>query len=157
MFIKTNDRIVNLKNVSNINVLKNRKRIIFNMNYNIEMDIESSNKKLISDYVYWDSKSLGELEDNLLNLKKSDYFKDNFINQVDSGFINMNEISSIKLSEKKFRVIFNLSHPVTFKDYSGTDKITSEFVYVNCKNKMKYLEYLDYLNILIKGESLWLK
>ena len=37
MFLQTNDRIINLKNVSNINILGHQNRIVFNLNYNIEI------------------------------------------------------------------------------------------------------------------------
>lgn len=153
MFLKTNDRIINLKNVSNINILKDRNRIIFNLNYNIEIVTDYDSSKQISDYVYWDSINSDDLLQNLDHLEKSKYFKENFIEQIDGqGFINVNEISSIKFSDKKLRVIFNLSHPVTFRDHSGTERITSEFVYVNCRSPQKYKEYVAYVNEIIKGE-----
>lgn len=152
MFIKTNDRIVNLKNVSNINILGDRKRIIFNLNYNIQ--IASNYKtKFISDYVYWECSDAETLATNLKTIYDDTFFSDNFINQIDErGFVNKNEISSIKFSEKKNRVIFNLSHPVTFKDYDGNERLTSEFVYVNCKNYNEYTEYKEYIKTKI-GET----
>jgi len=141
-FIRTSDRLVNLKNVSNINILHGEcNRVIFNMNYNIEMG-----KKQISDYVYWDATDLKELERNIQYLKLNTYFCDNFIYQIDGkGFININEISSVKLAPKKNRVIFNLSHPVSFRDFSGNEKLTSEFVYVNCNTLDKYKQYVEYV------------
>jgi len=103
--------------------------------------------KFISDYVYWDSYNEDDLQMNIAHIKTNMYFNDNFIDQLDgTGFININEISSVKLSEKKNRVIFNLSHPVTFTDYEGNEKITSEFVYVNCGNRNKYNDYVHYVN-----------
>jgi len=148
-FLKTNDRLVNLKNVSNINIIKDKEkskyRIIFNMNYNIEIQ-EYKRSKLISDYIYWDSIDENDLGYNLDYILKNDYFNNNFINQANNqGFINVNEISSIKFSEKKHRVIFNLSHPITFTDFDGCDKITSEFVYVNCSSFEQYKEYVQYI------------
>lgn len=147
MFLNTNDRIINLKNVSNINILKDRNRIIFNLNYNIVISTDREDQsKQISDYVYWDAINSEDLKGNLEHLGKSKYFKENFIKQIDGhGFINKNEISSIKLSEKKYRVIFNLSHPVTFRDNQGVERITSEFVYINCRNPQKYKEYVNYV------------
>lgn len=150
MFLQTNDRLVNLKNVSNINIIidnyKRRFRIVFNMNYNIMIQTDGGDK-FISDYVYWDSYNEDDLQMNIAHIKTNMYFNDNFIDQLDgTGFININEISSVKLSEKKNRVIFNLSHPVTFTDYEGNEKITSEFVYVNCGNRNKYNDYVHYVN-----------
>lgn len=146
LFVKANDRIINLNNVSNINILHDRNRIVFNLNYNIEIDT-SYKTKYISDYVYWDSEDTQTMANNLHDLSKIKYFCDNFIDQVnDNGFININEISSIKFIDRKNRVIFNLSHPVTFKDFDGKDKITSEFVYVNCNDANQYNEYKNYVN-----------
>lgn len=148
MFLKTNDRIINLKNVSNINVQSEgiKKRIIFNLNYTIEISNYNTNK-FISDYVYWDAVSDHNLVQNLKYLEDHQYFKDNFINKSGGkGFININEISSIKFAEKKHRVIFNLSHPITFKDHDGNERITSEFVYSNCKSFEEYKEYKEYVN-----------
>ena len=152
MFIQTNDRLVNLKNVSNINVLHERDRIIFNMNYNIEMPSNQWNdSKLISDYVYWDGVNKEDFLQNLVFLNENKYFQDNFIDQIDGmGYININEISSVKFSEKKNRVIFNLSHPVTFTDFNNNNKITSEFVYVNCKNIEQFNDYAEYLKKYLK-------
>lgn len=149
MFLKTNDRLINLKNVSNINILKdinkNKFRIIFNMNYNIEIQ-NGNHSKFISDYVYWDSINKQDLEQNIVHLEGNKYFQDNFISHAEkTGFININEISSVKLSEKKHRVIFNLSHPVTFRDFDGKEKITSEFVYVNCVDFKQYNQYVQYI------------
>lgn len=150
MFLQTNDRIVNLQNVSNINILEDRNRIIFNLNYNIE--ISSYGKpKLISDYVYWDSSNHVDFSNNLLSLTQNEFFIENYIYQINgNGFINKNEISSVKFSDKKNRIIFNLSHPVTFKDFEGNDKITSEFVYVNCKDYAGFKEYKAYIENTLK-------
>ena len=149
MFIQTDSRIVNLKNVSNINLLPNSNRINFNLNYNIDI-----NDKLISDYVYWNAVSKDSYLMNLIALNSNDYFIKNFINQVNNvGYINKNEISSIKFSEKKNRVIFNLSHPVTFTVFDGNSRITSEFVYSNCEDIKTYNTYTTEINEKLFGES----
>jgi len=152
MFLKTNDRIVNLKNVSNINILRgvNRDRIIFNMNYTVEIHPG----KYISDYVYWDAIDADDLGLNIKYLMENKYFAENFIDQTDDkGFININEISSIKFAEKKNRVIFNLSHPVTFEDRDRKKKLTSEFVYVNCSTFEKYQTYVEYVQLELERLS----
>lgn len=154
MFLQTNDRIVNLKNVSNINILNDKNRIVFNLNYNIEMPSNSWNSsKMISDYVYWDAISNADLEQNITHILRMPYFIENFISSNDNNvFINLNEISSVKFSEKKTRVIFNLSNPVTFKDYDGNEKITSDFVYVNCYDLEDYKNYVEQIKQkIIKG------
>lgn len=139
--------MVNLQNVSNVNILTDRNRVIFNLNYNIEITTgQNRNSKLISDYVYWDADNENELKNNIAQLFEHDYFFDNFLTKDgDKGFININEISSIKFIDSKKRVIFNMSHPVTFKDFDGNNKITSEFVYVNCKNLEQYKDYIQYV------------
>jgi hypothetical protein len=120
------------------------------MNYNIEIShfdrvTKREKTKYISDYVYWDAQDATELAENLKSLQCT-YFNDNFIKQTAGhGFINKNEISSVKFSDKKYRVIFNLSHPVTFTDFDGKEKITSEFVYVNCSDQNQYAAYVNYV------------
>lgn len=149
MFLQTNDRIINLANVSNINILVDKNRIVFNLNYSIEIDANGKTK-LISDYVYWDSVNKENLELNIKHLSSNGYFKNNFLIQPnENGFININEISSVKLSEKKNRVIFNLSHPVTFKDFDSNERITSEFVYVNCKDVNEFKLYVVYVKTIL--------
>jgi len=145
-FIQTNDRIVSLKNVSNINVLQTN-RIVFNMNYNIEIE-KGNSYKFISDYVYWDLLSKDQLEFALNKIKNNKYFKENFINNGNT-YININEISSIKFSDKKLRIIINLSHPVSFIDYYGNENITSEFVYWNYNTLKEYNEAKSLLHILL--------
>jgi hypothetical protein len=143
-FINTKEQILNLKNVSNVNVITERNRIVFNLNFNIEIPQKNTNKK-ISAYVYWDGDNLKDLDDNLKFLEENEYFKNNFIKQLNSGFINKNEISSVKFLYEKKRVIFNLSHPVHFYDSFNKEKMTSEFVYVNCKNDDVYNDYAEYV------------
>ena len=152
MFIKTNDRLVNLKNVSNINILKRDRRIIFNLNYSVEIhDQRKDQYKYISDYVYWDFVGDNDFDQAIVTLTNNQYIHDNFIKH-DHGFINTDEISSIKFSEKKNRVIFNLSHPVTFTDYDGYDNITSEFVYMNCHTPENYRKYSVNVKNILLGE-----
>lgn len=121
------------------------------MNYNIEISYfdkvtRREKSKLISDYVYWDANSYNDMIANLKSLQTMKYFIGNFIKQTDGhGFINKNEISSVKFSDKKYRVIFNLSHPITFTDFDGKEKITSEFVYVNCTDLTQYDSYVNYV------------
>jgi len=142
MFIKAGDRLVNLANVSNINIVKCR--IVFNMNYGVE--IVTHKNKIISDYVYWDASNEEEFEANMALLETIDYFNENYISKPrNNGFINVNEISSIKFVHAQRRVIFNLSHPVGFKDRDGENRITSEFIYANCRTEEEYSEYVSYV------------
>jgi hypothetical protein len=135
-FIQTSSRLVSLKNVSNINVIEKENRIVFNMNYNIEIE-KRGEYRLISDYVYWDLLNADDCQRALSVIKKNRYFVDNFIT-YENVSVNINEISSMKFSDKKLRVIFNLSHPITFNDYHGNTSITSEFVYFNFNSESEY-------------------
>lgn len=130
--IKVNDLIVNLKNVSNIVILNNR--IVFNMNYTICIKTDYHDK-FISDYIYWDS----NVEINREFLYKNKYIRDNFI-KINKNLINKNEISSIKFLESQTRIIFNMSHPVTFKDRNGNKSLTSEFVYIDFNQISEFLK-----------------
>lgn len=128
-WIKTSSVMVNLRNVSNINILDSR--IVFNMNYTIDIS-NSQNPKFISDYVYWDSKTEQDIITKLEALQRNEYIQENFI-FVDDCYINTNEISSIKFLDSQSRIIFNLSHPVSFKG-KHSHNLTSEFVYINCSD-----------------------
>lgn len=139
-WIKTPGVVVNLQNVSNINILDSR--IVFNMNYTIDIS-NSQNPKFISDYVYWDSKSLKEMNTNIEELQNNFFIRENFI-FVNNCFINTNEISSIKFLDNQSRIIFNLSHPVTFKS-KHSHNLTSEFVYINCSDN--YEEVCDEIKL----------
>lgn len=141
MFIVTNTtkpEIINLKNVSNINIL-NSNRIVFNMNYSVKI---LNNNKIISDYSYWDSGSTEEHDDNIESILQNTYVQNNFL-VYNSAMINVHEISTVKFDDFKNRIIFNLSHPVSF---NGTkpDDTTSEFVYVNLEKSL-YEEEKKYL------------
>ena len=139
-FIKTNDRLVSLKNVSNINIItKSEPRIVFHLNYFIEIE-RDGRFKMISDYVYWDFISHSDFENAMAVLRGNEFIKSKFIEHRD-GFVNIDEVSSIKFAEKKNRVIFNMSHPVTFVDYNGDDNVTSEFVYVNCNTREDFVRF----------------
>lgn len=146
-FVRADQQMVNLQNVSTIKVIKEELRIVFNMNYHIDLLIGTNTVSKISDYVYWDCDSVEELSGNLFDILGSRYFRDNFISQIDNAYINKNEIGSVKFDHDKMRVIFNLSHPVTFK--RAESRCTSEFVYVNCLNLEEYQEYIDYLKTKI--------
>lgn len=151
MFLEINGQSINLRNVSNVNVVRDRNRVVFNMNYGISIGT-GNHPKTISDYVYWDASDSSELSQNMSDLINNRYFADNFLSDVNkSVFINVNEISSIKYIERKCRVIFNLSHPVSFIDHDKQERITSEFVYINCNSSSQYQEYVKYAKKFIGG------
>ena len=139
-FIKNNDRIINLQNVSNINIVTRDQRIVFNLNYGIEIE-KRGKTKVISDYVYLDTRSTDDFNNAKDEVQFNDYVEKHFIKHR-NGYINKNEISSVKFSDKKNRVIFNLSHSITFTDYNTQeDRLTSEFVYVDFTEFSEYKSY----------------
>jgi hypothetical protein len=128
------------------------------LNYNIEIPNTACagtfpGTKLISDYVYWDAVDAKDQQENISRLLANEYFVKNFLRDTSNNvFVNLNEISSIKYSEKKHRVIFNLSHPVTCRDHDKKERVTSEFVYVNCNSFAHYKEYVNYVKTTIEGK-----
>jgi len=147
MFLKTDDRLINLVNVSSINV--SGTRIIFNMNYSIELDLRGK-KKLISDYVYWDSNTNEEMLQKLETIKllndSAFNFDDLFFEKPhNTGFINIEEVSSIKFIDEKLRVIVNLSHTISYMDKRGNTSLTSDFVYVNSRSRDDYDVFKEYV------------
>lgn len=162
MFITVNDIIINLKNVSNINIVKDKLRIIFNMNFYIQLpDIaenynRSTHKKKMSQYYYWELDNEAAFNEALSVLKDNPYIYDYFIKQGNgAGYVNVDEISSVKYIKAQRRVIFNLSHSVSFvsKDYNTDYKkakdeketITSEFVYCNFATDKDFKKYCEYV------------
>ena len=149
MFLRTNDRLISLQNVSNINILRERRRIVFNMNYSVEID-NNGKKKMVSDYAYWDAASDDDFAVNIAHLCSREYFQDEFIRQQYvgehiNGYINLNEISSIKFIDKTNRVIFNLANSIMYRDKDNNERLTSDFVYVNCGSSESYREYKKYV------------
>lgn len=142
MFFKTSSRIINLTNVSNINIIKENFRVVFNMNYYVDIHKGKETNK-ISDYVYWDFLNLEEMNKSLSTLYENKYFMENFLYNGNKCFINTKSISSIKFDSNKNRVIFNLSHPITYTNKNFEKKVTSEFVYSNFKDNEKYKSFVD--------------
>ena len=77
-FIKNNDRIINLQNVSNINILTRDQRIVFNLNYGIEIE-KRGKTKVISDYVYLDTRSTDDFNNAKDEVQFNDYVEKHFI------------------------------------------------------------------------------
>jgi len=152
MFINANNSLVNLKKVSNVNIIEGKNRIVFNMNYSIEMK-RGFGTKMISDYVYWDASSRAEFEEIKQELYENNYFSVNFLqgSEYNSSisYINLNEISSVKVNVDRKRIIFNLSHSVTFRDTNKDERLTSAFVFVDFINADEFKQYVDGLNNLL--------
>jgi len=146
MFIEINDKIINLKNVSNVHILERKNRIIFNMNYSVQIKTNQGVQRNVSDYVYWDAQCDESMDRNVQQLKNNETFSSMFLSGVDDNvWINVHEVSTVKFIDGKKRVIFNLSHPITYNDKDGVQRITSDFVYVDCATPVKYKKYVEYV------------
>lgn len=147
-----NNKIVNLKNVSNIGFISNdtKNRVVFNMNYGVSLrDNYTKDTKIISDYVYWEAESLTELmEMRNLVLEKTKHWI-SYPYGTDYRIINPDEVSSVVFDcdeyKNRFKIIFNLSHQVSFK-YGGT---TSEFTFYKFNNKEDYSKCKDFIKDII--------
>ncbi len=138
MFLKVNDKIVNLNNVGDVNILLNRNRIVFNMNCSVVIDDYNGDEKQISDYVYWDGEDDEEFENMLHILRENSLIQENFIEYY-NGYVNLSEISSIKYLPLRYRIIFNLSNNITFYDKEKKkNKITTKYIFIDCKSENEY-------------------
>jgi hypothetical protein len=111
---------------------------------------KSHNMRMISTgYVY----TYG-IQSVLNNIVKVPYFNDNFINKQldrddhdDLGFINLENVTSVKFEYDKNKVIFNFSNSVTFYDkFEKTNNLVSEFLYLNFISDTRFKKYIDYVN-----------
>lgn len=144
-YVQANDTFINLAQISNINVLEHRNRIVFNFGYPVLIEIKDS-KKIISDYIYNDFNDKNSFNEYLNSLYGNDFIKENFLIQgKKGGLINKEKISSFKVQEDKLRVIFNMSHSIEINT-NGKDILAPEFVYVNFDTKSEYNEFIDLIN-----------
>lgn len=165
-----NDRKLNLKHVSSISLDYSRDKIIFKLDYAINPIIKKGNdlnydnsdvvnstkshdmRKISTGYIY----TYG-IQDVLNRLYLVPYFDDNFIKKNlkpddhdDLGYINLENVTSIKFESNKNRVVINFSNSVTFYDYNTKDNIlTSEFLYLDFLSDERFKNYVDYINKFI--------
>jgi len=128
MFIKQSNnpsaKLINIKNVSNIGIEREKMRIIFNFQHSINI----FNGGLRPDYIYMDFKTLDDFYHELRNVTekcKDDFFIDKNYN---NRYVNKSAICSINIETKRRRIIFNLNHQISAKN---PDKITSNFIFWN--------------------------
>ena len=113
--------LVNFNNVAKINI-QYKDRIILNFNHTITRNINNSENSTgtstgtFAGYYYIDKASVDnyqEIRDMLFSEKFENNFANIKSNSVITGFVNVNEISTIKVSDHNLSVIFNMSHSVT--------------------------------------------
>lgn len=137
---KGQDRIVNLKNVSFVVIEEEKNRLIFNLDYSIQLE----NKTMVSDYIYWTFNSLSDLQVEWQRVQDSGYF---LIGPEDGmKLINIDKVSSIKFDDRNLRVIWNMCNSIHHKiksydrDGQYIEKIiqTSDFVYWDFRSRMRF-------------------
>ncbi len=136
---------VNLDHVSSISFDEKNSRIIFNLDYSVQLDIIDNNrhyKKTISDYIYWNTNDFIESADNLISYLSAPEFKF-FINKPSDNkayptIINLNKVSSIKFDRERLRIIFNMANSISFKDKNDNYKLTGEFIYCDFDDSDSY-------------------
>lgn len=133
-----NFKIVNIDNVTNVGYLREKLKIVFNMNYGITLQ-EKLGSKIISDYVYWEFTSVSEYEScvDMINKKTSNWIR----TSKEQRIVNPKLISSIVFDDTNFKIIFNFSHTVTL----STGGLTSEFTFHKFSTQEKYNFYKEQL------------
>lgn len=141
MFVTVGNDLVNLKNISNINIDKKRNRIVFNFGYSVKMN-DSSENKLISDYYYWDCKDFDDVQRKIQYLKIFPDFKKMFI-ETPRGFVNRDHISTVRFLPERRRVIINFSNQITHKNKKNEQIMIPEFLYINFDTENEYLDFVS--------------
>ena len=141
------NQIINLDHVSSITYDVENFRIIFNLDYCVEIDVDSGKgkkiKKLITDYIYVNFDSMESYSAASVKLNSTISEIPNFIKKPASGngYINLNRVSSVKFDNSKNRIIFNFANSIDFMNHNSQNaryKITSEFIYCDFDDQNKY-------------------
>lgn len=129
MFIQVDDsRMINLENVSWINILREEKRIAFNFNVTSQTKQKDGTLKRVADYYYWNFTEAKDIDEAIKNLEKAKYFKEHFFSGTYKGhkaYINLSNVMSLKVEAT--RIIFNLNNIIN-KDKFG---LMPDFVWVD--------------------------
>ena len=149
-FVKDN-QIVNLQNVSTIKIHREKNRIIFNLNYSIQVERNGS-ERLRADYVYWDFDDPETLDTVFEKITKAKFVKENFLNLDEGGLlVNKASISSVKFERNSNRLIFNLNNLRDFSNPKAGIHTTSDFFFVDYVTESQAEEmYNSIINILVK-------
>jgi len=144
--------VINFDNISKINV-QYKDRIVLNYNHSITRnqwskgDNPTKSTGKFSGYYYIDksnTKNYNEIVDMLyFDEKFKDVFYPTMYLGKITGFVNVNEISSVKFCEDRLSVIFNLSNSVTAQK-DNPDKLESaESVISIFSNIETYTDYFE--------------
>lgn len=139
-----NIEIINLSKVAKINITYEN-RIILNFNHTI-CRVNSNGASSYSGYYYIDRDKVSNY-DEIYAMLNSAEFIETFIPLISTnkltGFINRNEISTIKISDLSLSVIFNLSHTVT--DKNNLNNMSADSVVSTFSNEEMYYSYYENL------------
>lgn len=145
--------LINFKNVAKIN-LQYRDRIILNFNHTITRNIGragSGEQGKFAGYYYIDKEAISnydEIRDMLFSDEFAEYFARIEANGNVTGFVNMSEISTIKVSNHNLSVIFNLSHSVTSQRQNTSLLHSADSVLSSFETLFEFDNYVE--NLLAK-------
>ena len=145
MFNNDKIELINFNNVAKIN-LQYANRIILNFNHTITRTVDAKTRGKFSGYYYIDKDSVEnyeEIRDTLFSTEFAEKFAQIVTNNVCTGFINVNEISSVKISAHNSTVIFNLSHSVTSQRQNTSLLHSAESVLSTFNDKKSFNDYVD--------------
>ena len=148
--------LINLESVSNIvfdedwtdRFGNHKPKIIFNFSYPVSLP---RSEKKISDYKYLIFKSKEEykvLEKELEKLVNEKRWIAPVIDNKIQKIINPDKISFMTSDDDNLRIILNLCTSVSF--HGDYERLTSDFVYLNCTNVSEYQNNLSYIRGLLK-------
>lgn len=146
--------LINFNNVAKIN-LQYKDRIVLNFNHTIVRNITNSqgveSQGTFSGYYYIDRstvKNYQEIHDMLF----SDEFAEKFVmiesNDHCNGFVNVSEISTVKVSDHNLSIIFNLSHSVSSQRPNSKLLLSADSVISSFNDRNTFDEYVEnFLNM----------
>lgn len=136
-------KTINIEQVSNIGIDIKKFRIIFNLQYSINIF-----GKQTPDYVYFEYKDVNDLQKAVKALLE--VIKDDFLISSDKRqrLVAKKCISSINYIEKQKRIIFNLNYDITHPNDSS--KLTSDFVFWTFNNETEFYNDMKKLSDITK-------
>lgn len=140
--------LVNFNNVAKIN-LQYEGRILLNFNHTITRGIAGKDESGTFGGYYYIDRDLVSNYDEILQLIDSADYRSIFIPTYGdghkNGYVNVNEISTIKISPHKLNVIFNLSHSVTSKRAQSKGQISADSLICSFRERAEFENYVNSL------------
>lgn len=163
--------LINFNNVARINI-QYTDRIVLNFNHIITRNVKNKHEsiqysdyhsheerqsreyglktdtklKTFSGYYYIDKNTVSNY-DSIMKMLFSEEFLKTFIKIMSRGecvgFVNVNELSTIKVSDYNLSVIFNMSHSINNQRSDGSDLLSADSVISTFVNLNDFEEYVD--------------